>query len=371
MKNYTLKVENNNPAKSTAVFLKGLLENKVIDALFVQQTANGVEVHTLVKDPEAVGDANPLAPISLQNAARIVADLTSRGLKEKVGVVLRSCEVRALVELVKLQQAKLDNLIIIGVDCLGTYDPAQYRELVKAGKLKPQEWAVSAAGGQTEVDGVNVRRSCLICDHITAEHAQIHIGWVGMNASSELLVEVDDELAGEIEKVGLPAGGDKTKRNELINNLLQSRAAEKEKTIAQYSERFNSMDKLMEELAACLKCSNCRQACPICFCRECVFLSPTFQHEADKYLKWAERKGRIEMPTDTVLFHLTRANHMGESCVGCGQCESACPSNIPVGMLFQVMSKRIQDLFEYVPGRDIEEPLPLTTYKEDELEPRH
>ena len=43
------------------------------------------------------------------------------GHQEKLGVVLRSCEIRALVELVKFQQAKLDNALIIGVDCLGTY----------------------------------------------------------------------------------------------------------------------------------------------------------------------------------------------------------------------------------------------------------
>jgi hypothetical protein len=41
---------------------------------------------------------------------------------EERRVVLRSREIRALIELVKLQQANLDNLTIIGVDCLGTYE---------------------------------------------------------------------------------------------------------------------------------------------------------------------------------------------------------------------------------------------------------
>ena len=56
------------------------------------------------------------------NSATLVSQLTGDKPSQKVGVVLRSCEIRALIELVKLQQANLDNLTIIGVDCLGTYE---------------------------------------------------------------------------------------------------------------------------------------------------------------------------------------------------------------------------------------------------------
>jgi hypothetical protein len=39
-------------------------------------------------------------------------------------------------------------------------------------------------------------------------------------------------------------------------------------------------------------------------------------------------------------------------------------------LIYPVVAKNVQDVFEYVPGVDLEEPLPLTTYEEDELEPR-
>jgi formate dehydrogenase subunit beta len=58
---------------------------------------------------------------------------------------------------------------------------------------------------------------------------------------------------------------------------------------------------------------------------------------------------------------------MATSCVGCGLCEQACPSNIPLLKIFKTVSYNVQQIFKYVPGRDLEEPLPLTTFKEDEL----
>jgi formate dehydrogenase subunit beta len=42
---------------------------------------------------------------------------------------------------------------------------------------------------------------------------------------------------------------------------------------------------------------------------------------------------------------------------------------IPVADIFRFVGHRTQSLFQYVPGRDLEEPLPLATFREDELSP--
>jgi formate dehydrogenase subunit beta len=73
------------------------------------------------------------------------------------------------------------------------------------------------------------------------------------------------------------------------------------------------------------------------------------------------------MPTDTLLFHLTRLNHMVSSCVGCGLCQEACPNDVPVFSIFRTVGDKVQKVFDYVPGRSLEEVLPLATFKEDEL----
>jgi formate dehydrogenase subunit beta len=54
------------------------------------------------------------------------------------------------------------------------------------------------------------------------------------------------------------------------------------------------------------------------------------------------------------------------SCIGCGLCTSDCPAELPVGRVFRAIGQQVQATFEYVPGRSVEEPLPLITFREDE-----
>ena len=106
--------------------------------------------------------------------------------------------------------------------------------------------------------------------------------------------------------------------------------------------------------------------CPICYCKTCLFKTASFDHEPDFYLNAARRKGALRMLSDTLLFHMTRMNHMSTSCVNCGMCTSACPSDIPVGAIFSAVGSQVQAVFDYQPGRDITEPLPLITFQEHE-----
>jgi formate dehydrogenase (coenzyme F420) beta subunit len=106
--------------------------------------------------------------------------------------------------------------------------------------------------------------------------------------------------------------------------------------------------------------------CPICYCKTCVFKSEVFDHEPMQYLHWAKQKGAYRLPSDSMLFHMTRLNHMALSCVGCGMCTEACPAELPVGMVFRAIGGSLQQTFDYSPGSSVEEPLPLITFKADE-----
>lgn len=373
MKTYALKTGQGNINQALAKFLGDLLEKGAVDALLVPRAVkSGIAVvQTLVKDTAALGGVLTLAPLAMQNAARLVSSLTITNPGQRIGVVLRSCETRALVELVKLQQAVLDNVLIIGVDCLGTFEPIDYKKLVQDGNFDPDRWLAQAAMGSTAAGDTDIRTACAVCGHITAEHAGVHIGWVGVDPTVELLIQVqNEELTGVISELGLNEMQVPSSREQTIEKICIQRDAEYLKQAAELVGKTSTMEGTADLLASCIRCYNCRQACPICFCQECVFVGPLFKHRPADYLGWAQKKGAIEMPTDTTLFHLTRVNHMGLSCVGCGHCESACPAEIPLTMLFKTAGQKVQDIFGYIPGRNLEEELPLATYQVSELEPR-
>jgi formate dehydrogenase subunit beta len=189
------------------------------------------------------------------------------------------------------------------------------------------------------------------------------VGLVGVQAG-KLYLRAQDALG---EALGLSAGDTPAGRAGAVSRLTATRVAVRDGAFAEFRGRVDTMDGLLEEFSACIRCHNCMINCPICYCRECIFRTPTFEHESQLYYQWAGRKGTVRMLPDTLLFHLTRLNHMVTSCVGCGMCTEACPVDIPVGTVFRAVGEKVQAIFEYHPGRSLEETAPVQEFREDEL----
>jgi formate dehydrogenase subunit beta len=149
--------------------------------------------------------------------------------------------------------------------------------------------------------------------------------------------------------------------------VIEKCTAYRDEMFANTREVTNSLEKLTAYLASCVNCYNCRVACPVCYCKECVFVTDVFNHDPSQYLQWANRKGIIKMPTDTVFYHITRLAHMSTACVGCGQCSNACPNDIPIMELFRTVAHNTQKSFDYEAGRSLEEDPPLSIFREDEF----
>jgi formate dehydrogenase subunit beta len=283
---------------------------------------------------------------------------------------LRPCEIRAFVELVKLRQGCTDEVILIGVDCLGAFGNKDYCHLVEQ---NPAESTVVfyekvLHRKATEIGDVDLAPACKACEYPVAENADILIGLYGMDIDRSLLVQSRTEAGDHILKqMNLSAADEPRGRRDAINELISQRTKYRDEMFARTREVTDSLEKMTAYLAGCVNCYNCRVACPVCYCKECVFVTDVFSHDPSQYLRWANRKGIIKMPTDTVFYHLTRLAHMSTACVGCGQCSNACPNDIPIMELFRTVAQNTQKSFDYEAGRSLEEDPPLSVFREDEF----
>ncbi len=369
-----IKVEHGRTEERVLGLLKSLLKEEVVEAILIPKRLPSQDgyVQTLIRDPEKLEGGCILSPTMPVQSARVVSNLSIRNLGKKVAAVLKACEIRATVELAKFLQVKLDHLYLIGVDCPGTFEVADYRQMVQEGKggdsltlelLKGME-----RGEIVPPSGYSFRTACQMCEYPVA-HADINLRLFGYKTDQEIGIEVKEPLAKEIEEKGIFSFSESGsgQKSEVLDRLIGERIRKRDTLFQEFKGMVTDLGAFLDRFSTCIRCHNCMVACPICYCKECVFRTAIFEHDGDQFLRWADRKGGIRMPTDTLIFHLIRMSHMVTSCIGCGLCDSACPNKLPVATLFRSVGDRIQKMFNYVPGRDVNETPPVASFKEDEL----
>ncbi len=325
---------------------------------------------TLITDPDRLHDIDPLAPAFPMNTAKVVSKLSRKPVGATIAVVMRPCEIRAFIELVKLKQGRLDELVIIGIDCLGAFRNADYLRLVGGdNSLASIDFCRNALAGKTGTEeGIDIAPACRACEYPVAEGADVVIGLLGIDVDDHLFLQSQSEKGRQLlSRLDLPPAPSEENREQAVADLVTRRSACRDAMVSATSEAVQDLERLTTYLAGCVNCYNCRVACPVCYCKECVFVTDVFNHEPIQYLQWAERKGVIKMPTDTVFYHLTRLAHMSTACVGCGQCSNACPNDIPVMELFRTVAQRTQQAFGYAAGRSVDEKPPLSEFRENEF----
>jgi formate dehydrogenase subunit beta len=355
-------------------FLKSLLKEEVVEAIVVPKALPSQDgfVQTLIRDSEQLNGVCVLSPTMPVQSARVISNLSVKNLGKKVAAVLKPCEIRAAIELAKFLQVKMDNLYLIGIDCPGTFEVTDYAKMVQEGKggesLTKELLKGMEKGEISPPSGYAFRTACQMCEYPIPQ-ADIVLKLFGYKADQEIGIEIGDKLAKEIEEKGVLSfsEGESASRSEVINKVIAERTKKRDALFQEFRGIVKDLQTFLDRFSTCVRCHNCMVACPICYCKECVFRTAVFEHDGDQFLRWADRKGGIRMPTDTLIFHLIRMSHMVTSCIGCGLCDSACPSRLPVATLFRSVGDRIQKIFQYVPGRNVEELPPVASFKEDEL----
>lgn len=350
-----------------ADLFKGLMEKGVVNALLapMAQPRKGV-MQTLVTDPSHVKGIDPFAPVVPVNGAKLASSIIATPSGRKVAMVLRSCEIRALVELGKLNLAEFDDALLIGIDCLGRYENLDFLAL-QAQDHTSESFIEKALSGTTENKGFDICGACKICEFPVADNVDLRLCIIGTGSDAVYIESLTPKGDKALETMELKTGETPGSRDGAVAQLVKQRTEARDAEFNEYREATPNFDELEDRLAACINCYNCRVACPVCYCKECVFVTDTFRHNGDQYMGWADTFGTLKMPTDTLFYHLTRLSHMSLFCVGCGQCTSACPNSIDLMPIFRTAAQKTQGRFEYQAGRSHDEKQPLTVFEDDEL----
>jgi formate dehydrogenase subunit beta len=161
--------------------LARMLSKKLVDAVLVPaRTAYSViPMPTLIADPQRMEAADPLAPVAPFNAARQAAAVARHPTRKRVALVLRPCEIRAFVELVKLRQCTLENCVLIGIECLGRLEKEAYARQASTDPDFTQAFYTN-----DDLRG-QIITTCKTCDHFQPEGADLTVSVLGPRGCSK------------------------------------------------------------------------------------------------------------------------------------------------------------------------------------------
>lgn len=286
---------------------------------------NSKVIPAFVKRVEDVGQLI-FNPLCASNLVKYLLDWKS--LPNKTAVVVKGCDARAVIRLLQDKQIDREKIILLGVNCPGMLN----FELVET-KI-PQK--------------------------ATLAEATVKNGSFNLQTSEGLHTFSLEE--GLLEKCRQC----ESTRPIISDYLFGEQPLVLDDPAQQYADVLSLEDKSLKEksdywdecFSRCLRCYACRNACPACSCRDCVFdlAEPS----------WVAKTISL---SDNTMYHLIRAFHVAGRCVDCGECERVCPVDIPLRVLNRKIIKDIKDLYGVpTPGSDPDIPPVLEYFSVDDPE---
>ncbi len=298
-------------------------ENQLSHVLGWQESYDGLHTTPLVmKKPEDV-DKLVWGPLNVQNLATFLPDQTTRG---RVGIVVKGCDSKSIVELLQEKLIKRENVMIFGMGCNGTVNIRNVEAKI---------------GEHAKIEKVEGKGADLIVTANGAEHKfpMLEVAQDKCRACTFPSATLYDYFAG---KPTVVEG--KTPEQASVIDLILSLSLE---------ERMSYWKGHLER---CIRCYACRNACPMCVCREHCVADSRDPH-------WLTQD---DDPTQKLFFQFIHALHLTGRCTGCGECNRACPLGIPVGALKIEVNRIVKKLFDYSAGMDETAVPPLLGFEVEE-----
>jgi formate dehydrogenase subunit beta len=359
MSEYLIKSEDF--SKILATLLKEKVVDKIIGAqLRVDKKSGNVDRFTvqpkLVEKEEDLSDF-PLSPLiafgyaRTDSASKYLHKSVAGAMNEKVGLIARPCDTRALIELAKIRQVNLENLFIVGIEDRGML-PKAGREMRKMKDVDPTKIVKEKVGdngliiklddGSTKELNLTVAENCLRCYRKIPVVADLTISDLGIPIDSDdIILKVYSEKGNEIlEKSGVNksaiSADIKKTHTEKFNEIIEKAKDKRAKDLEEWNKL--SQEEKIAELLKCTMCNTCIRGCPVCYCVDCIL-----------------QKKRKDKTIDKVTYHLTRIAHDADRCVECGNCDNNCPQNLPLSLYFQSLNEAFKEKFDYEAGMSLED----------------
>ncbi|MEI7642857.1 MAG: 4Fe-4S dicluster domain-containing protein [Chloroflexales bacterium] len=275
------QIEDQLRARARALLAEGTVE------LFVgyRQGSNPLRVAPFVARTPAEAERLVWNAVCVPNLAGTLL----KHVGKRVGVALKGCDVRSVVQLISQRQLERGRLHIVGVACRGMADPEQ----------------LAAVAGESVDDLAQDGNELLLS--VGAElsrHPQDGLLLAKCATCTSQTPELYDELLGE----AAPAAP-------VADRLAGVRAL----------ESLDAPGRLAfwsEQLSKCTLCYACQTVCPLCYCKQCPLT-----------LSRDDPRRQTREPASVFSYHIMRAYHLAGRCTGCDECERVCPENIPLSLI--------------------------------------
>lgn len=225
---------------------------------------------------------------------------------KKIGLAAKACDIKSIIVLLQENQLKREDVVIMGVECHGVIDEKRL------------------CLTERPVNDIGFNEKCRSCKS-------------SLPAFCDYLLK-DEE------------GKRKTLKTEEGDEYASIRKMEAKSP----AERLKFWE---EEFSRCIRCYACRQVCPLCYCPKCV------ADQTDP--AWFSKASNL---TGNMSWNVVRAIHLAGRCIGCGECERACPVGIPLMELNKKIEKDVKELFGYEAGADAKQKPLFTCFDKNDPE---
>ena len=261
-----------------------------------------------------------IGPWAVHNLATYLPGLKGK----KVGIVAKGCDSRSVIQLANEGLIRREDITVFGLCCDGVVSHRKLRERLPAdlGFVHEAAWQgdvlhATVAGQKAEVRLADVMADkCIACRYPNALGADVLVGRERAASPQPVACQEAFEALSEEEKRGF----------------------------------------WEETMGRCIRCYACRNACPMCVCRDyCIATS--------RDPLWL---GQENSPAENMMFQMIHVLHLAGRCTECGECERACPVDIPLLLLRRFMNRQMEELFDYQAGVVPGQTPPLLTFQVEE-----